>query len=87
MNFDWERLADRVFRCRLPFLDVTIGLVWGPGGALLIDTGTTLAEARAIGEDVDALTGTAVSRVLLTHHDFDHVLGVSAFTGAAVYCA
>jgi hypothetical protein len=50
--FLWERLADGVFRCRLPFLDVTVGLVYGRTGALLIDNGTTLTQARAIAEDV-----------------------------------
>jgi hypothetical protein len=48
VTFVWERLADGVFRCRLPFLDVTVGLVYGRAGAMLIDTGTTLTEARAI---------------------------------------
>jgi hypothetical protein len=29
-----------------------VGLVYGRAGAMLIDTGTTLTEARAIAEDV-----------------------------------
>ena len=87
MNFAWERLADGVSRCRLPFLDVTIGLVWSRAGALLIDTGTTLTEAEAIRADAEAMAGRDVSHVVLTHHHFDHVLGASAFDGAAVYCA
>jgi len=37
----WERLADSVCRCRRPFLDVTVGLVDGRDGAVLVDTGTT----------------------------------------------
>ena len=45
-------MTDSVHRCRLPFLDVTIGLVQGSAGALLVDTGTTLTEAHAIGDDV-----------------------------------
>jgi hypothetical protein len=52
VNFTWEKLADNVFRCRLPFLDVTIGLVVGRSGALLIDTGSTLDEARGVRSDV-----------------------------------
>ena len=87
MNFAWERLADGVSRCRLPFLDVTIGLVWSRAGALLIDTGTTLTEAEAIRADAEAMAGRSVSHVVLTHKHFDHVLGASAFDGAAVYCA
>lgn len=86
-NFDWEQLDDGVFRARLPFLDVTVGLVWGRAGALLVDTGTTPAEARAIRADVWALSGRSVSHILLTHNDFDHILGSSMFDGAAIYCA
>ena len=56
VNFAWERLGDGVFRCRLPFLDVTVGVAPGSTGTLLIDTGSTLTEARAIDQDVRAMT-------------------------------
>jgi glyoxylase-like metal-dependent hydrolase (beta-lactamase superfamily II) len=87
VNFAWEQLGDGVHRCRLPFLDVTIGLVHGTTGTLLIDTGTTLTEANAIKADVAKITGGTASHIVLTHSHFDHVLGSSAFTGADVYCA
>lgn len=87
MNYLWETLAAGVGRCRLPFCDVTVGLVWGSTGALLIDTGTTLAEAAAIDADVRRLTRREVSHIVLTHKHFDHVLGSSAFAGAVIYCA
>jgi hypothetical protein len=44
VNFTWEQLGECTFRCRLPFLDVTIGVVQGRTGTLLIDAGTTLTE-------------------------------------------
>jgi glyoxylase-like metal-dependent hydrolase (beta-lactamase superfamily II) len=87
VNFAWEQLSDGVHRCRLPFLDVTIGLVHGATGTLLIDTGTTLAEATAVKADVAEIADTAVSDIVLTHNHFDHILGSSAFAGARVYCA
>jgi hypothetical protein len=87
VNFTWEQLGECTFRCRLPFLDVTIGVVQGRTGTLLIDAGTTLSEARAIDTDVRALTGGGVSHIVLTHNHFDHVLGSSVFGDAAVYCA
>lgn len=87
MNFAWERLGDGVHRCRLPFLDVTVGLVCGATGTLLIDTGTTLTEANTIKADIAEIAGGAVSHIVLTHNHFDHILGSSAFTHAAVYCA
>ncbi|MGV0645875.1 MBL fold metallo-hydrolase [Mycolicibacterium sp. XJ879] len=87
MNYSWERLADAVFRCRLPFLDVTIGVVAGSAGTLLIDTGTTLTEAEAITADIAAMGHRDVSHILLTHNHFDHILGSSAFPDARIYCA
>lgn len=87
MHFAWERLTDSIHRCRLAFCDVTIGLVRGRTGALLIDTGTTLTEAAAIDADVRELSGSAVTHVVLTHKHFDHVLGSSMFAGAETYCA
>ncbi|OBF47537.1 MBL fold metallo-hydrolase [Mycobacterium sp. 852002-50816_SCH5313054-b] len=87
MHLAWERLTDTVHRCRLAFCDVTIGLVRGADGALIIDTGTTLAEAAAIEADARQITGHHVTHVVLTHKHFDHVLGSSAFDDAEIHCA
>ena len=86
-HFAWERLTAGVHRCRLPFCDVTIGLVGGRTGALLVDTGTTLAEAAAIDADARRIAGRPVTHVVFTHKHFDHVLGSSMFAEADVYCA
>lgn len=85
MKFAWETLTDSVHRCRLRFLDVTVGLIRGSGGVMVVDTGTTLATAAALAADAVALTGFTVTHVVLTHHHFDHVMGSSAFSGAAIY--
>lgn len=61
--------------------------MWGRTGALLVDTGTTLAEAAAIDADVRRIAGRAATHVVLTHKHFDHVLGSSVFADAEVYCA
>ncbi len=87
VHFAWQRLTGSVHRCRLPFCDVTIGLVLGRTGVLLVDTGTTLAEAAAVDADVRQLAGRPVSHIVLTHKHFDHVLGSSMFTEAEIYCA
>ena len=87
MHFDWERLTDSVHRCRLPFLDVTVGLVQGRTGVLLVDTGTTLTEAAAINADVHQIAAHRVTHVVLTHKHFDHVLGSGVFVDAQIYCA
>lgn len=87
MNYDWEQLGEGVWRTRLPFLDVTVGLVGGRTHALLVDSGTTLAEARGIEADVAALTARRVGHIVLTHNHFDHVLGCSWFSEAEIHCA
>ena len=87
MHYHWEPLADGVHRCRLPFLDVTVGVVQGSAGILLIDSGTTLLEASRIAEDVGVITGGAVTHLVLTHHHFDHVLGSAGFPEAVSYAA
>ena len=87
MHFDWESLTDSVHRCRLPFLDVTVGLVQGSAGTMLVDTGSTLTEAQAIRDDVREIAGRDVTHVVLTHKHFDHVLGSGLFIDAEKYCA
>ena len=87
MHFDWEQLTDSVHRCRLRFLDVTVGLVQGRTGLLLVDTGSTLTEAQAIDADVQQIAGRRVTHVVLTHKHFDHVLGSGFFAEAEIYCA
>ncbi len=87
MHYDWERLASGVHRCRLPFLDVTVGVVAGEDGVLLIDCGTTLLEAQSVAEDVVALTGHAVTDLVMTHHHFDHILGSGGFPAARHYAS
>jgi glyoxylase-like metal-dependent hydrolase (beta-lactamase superfamily II) len=87
VHFAWEQLTAHVHRCRLPFCDVTIGLVRGRTGALLVDTGTTLTEAAAIDADVRQIAGCPITHVVLTHKHFDHVLGSSVFADADTYCA
>lgn len=86
VHLDWEWLTGSVRRCRLPFCDVTVGLVWGRSGAVLVDTGTTLTEAAAIDADVRLLAGRPATHIVLTHKHFDHVLGSSLFEGAQVIC-
>lgn len=86
MHFAWEQLTSSVHRCRLEFCDVTVGLVRGRTGALLVDTGTTLVEADRIATDVRRLAGRPVTHVVLTHKHFDHVLGSSAFGQAEILC-
>lgn len=85
MRYNWEPLSSGVWRCRLPFLDVTVGVVSGSVGVLLIDCGTTLDEAAGIAADVRQLAGRAVTDVVMTHHHFDHILGSAGFPDARLH--
>ena len=85
MHYLWERVADGVHRCRLPFLDVTVGVVQGGDRMLLIDCGTTLLEASDVSDDVAELTGGTVTDIVMTHHHFDHILGSAGFPEAVSY--
>lgn len=82
---DWEHLAVGVYRRRLPFLDVSVGLVAGSNGVVLIDCGTTPGEARDIAADVHTLTGRTVTDIVITHHHFDHLLGSAGFPAARLH--
>jgi glyoxylase-like metal-dependent hydrolase (beta-lactamase superfamily II) len=83
-DLGWERLAAGVGRCRLPVWDCTVGLVTGPGGALLIDAGSSLAEGARLRLEAQELAGRRVDFLALTHPHFDHVFGAAAFAGAHV---
>ena len=87
VNFVWERLDAGVHRARLPFLDVTVGLVETDTGALMVDTGSTLRDAAALDADIRAIAHSRVTRIVLTHKHFDHILGSAAFVHAEIYCA
>jgi glyoxylase-like metal-dependent hydrolase (beta-lactamase superfamily II) len=87
VHYDWQELADGVYRTRLPFLDVSVGVIAGDTGVLLIDCGTTLLEAAAIGDDVRELAGRDVTHLVMTHHHFDHILGSAGFPDAISYAA
>lgn len=81
----WEHLAPGVARRRLPYLDVTIGLIVGDDAVLLVDTGPTPAEGVLLRRQVRELTGRGVTHIALTHAHFDHVFGTPAFPEAQVF--
>ena len=87
MHYEWEPVSSRIWRCRLPFLDVTVGVVSGSTGVLLVDCGTTLDEAERLAADVHELTGRAVTDIAITHHHFDHILGSAGFPAARLHAS
>jgi glyoxylase-like metal-dependent hydrolase (beta-lactamase superfamily II) len=67
-------VAREVYVLRYPVFDVNATLVVGDGGALLVDTLSTDAQARELRAAVERVTGLPLT-VVNTHHHFDHCFG------------
>ena len=60
---------------------VTIGLVAGSEGALVVDTGSHPDQGREILAAAQAVAGVPVRHVVVTHAHRDHLFGLAAFDG------
>lgn len=80
----WTEIGDRVFVHRFAAFDLTIGLVVGDGGCLVIDTRESLAAGSELADAVRAVTPAPVT-VVNTHAHFDHFLGNAAFVPADIW--
>jgi glyoxylase-like metal-dependent hydrolase (beta-lactamase superfamily II) len=81
---NWLELADRVYARRYAELDLTVGLMVGDGGCLVVDTRGDAVQGAELAAAVRAVTS-APWQVVLTHAHFDHCFGTSAFLPAAVW--
>ncbi len=79
----WQVLGDRVWRTVAQPESVTVGLVAGSDGAVLIDTGSTAEQGAALRAAAERVAGVAVVAVALTHAHADHVGGLGAFGDVA----
>ncbi|MEA5154023.1 MBL fold metallo-hydrolase [Raineyella sp.] len=81
----WEAIGERTWRAVAEPESVTIGLVAGTGGALVIDTGSTPAQGAEIRRTAEAVAGVPVVAVALTHAHYDHVGGLAAFRDLPIH--
>jgi glyoxylase-like metal-dependent hydrolase (beta-lactamase superfamily II) len=81
----WLEIGDRVFARRYRFYDQQIVAVLGGDGALIVDTRTTLPQAREILDDLRDLGAPRVGIVVNTHGHYDHAFGNAAFRPAVVW--
>jgi len=79
----WLELADGVYTRRYRELDLTVGLVVGDGGCLVIDTRGDAEQGAELAAAVREVTA-APWQVAITHAHFDHCFGTAAFDTAAV---
>jgi glyoxylase-like metal-dependent hydrolase (beta-lactamase superfamily II) len=76
----FAEVAAGVFVLRYPVLDVNATLVTADGGALLVDTLATDAQAGELLTAVRRVTGAPLT-VVNTHHHFDHCFGNGVVAG------
>ena len=73
-------VADRVHVAVAEPEGVNVGLVVGSTGALLVDTGSSPEQGRAIRAAAEAVAGDVpLTHVVVTHAHHDHVGGLAAF--------
>jgi glyoxylase-like metal-dependent hydrolase (beta-lactamase superfamily II) len=85
MTSRWLEIGDRVFVRRYRFYDQGIVAVLGGDAALVVDTRTTLAQAREILDDLGDLGSPRVGIVVNTHGHYDHVFGNAVFRPAVIW--
>ncbi len=80
----WVELADGVYARRYDELDLTVGLVVGDGGCLVVDTRGDAEQGAELAAAVREVTA-APWQVAITHAHFDHCFGTAAFLPATVW--
>ena len=76
-------VADHVYVSLVPFsaadgpAEVTVGLVVGPEGAVLVDCGATPQQGRWLLTEIAAVTPVPLVAVVLTHWHYDHSFGLA----------
>jgi glyoxylase-like metal-dependent hydrolase (beta-lactamase superfamily II) len=85
MTSPFVEIADRCFVARYRQWDVSVGLVVGSDGAMVIDTRASSQQGKEIVRDVRALgLDVPVRTVANTHVHFDHSFGNGSFPAARV---
>jgi glyoxylase-like metal-dependent hydrolase (beta-lactamase superfamily II) len=84
MTARWVELAQGVLVRRYAELDLSVGLVTGERGCLVVDTCGDLAQGAELRAAVREVTRQPCT-VVLTHAHFDHCLGTAAFLPAPVW--
>ncbi len=76
-------VADHVYVSRVPFdaedgpAEVTVGLVVGAEGAVLVDCGATPEQGRWLRAEMATVTRLPLAAVVLTHWHYDHAFGLA----------
>ncbi|MGI8994332.1 MAG: MBL fold metallo-hydrolase [Nocardioidaceae bacterium] len=83
---DLVEVAPGCFVLRYPEWDVSIGVVTGTDGVLVVDTRASAAQGQRLVDDVRRVApGAEIRWVVNTHQHFDHTFGNLAFDRATVH--
>src|SRR5450432_2184541 len=85
MAGSWLEVGERVFTRRYRFLDQEIGAILTADGPVIIDTRSTVLQAREILAELGELTRQPPAAVINTHHHFDHSYGNHEFRPAPIW--
>ncbi|GAA2866303.1 MBL fold metallo-hydrolase [Streptosporangium fragile] len=80
----WVEVADRVLVRRYAELDLSVGLVLGDGGCLIVDTRGDERQGAELAAQVRRITRDPWT-VAITHSHFDHSFGTRAFLACPVW--
>ncbi len=75
----WRETAPGVFLATAEPASVTIGLIVGSERAMIVDTGSSPEQGRAIRASVAQVTDLPLAAAVVTHWHFDHFFGLAAF--------
>lgn len=75
----WREVRPGVFLAVAEPATVNLGLIVGRERSLLVDTGSSPAQGRAIRDSVRAVTHLPLAGVVVTHGHDDHFFGLAAF--------
>ncbi|WP_329425635.1 MBL fold metallo-hydrolase [Streptosporangium sp. NBC_01495] len=84
MEARWVEVADRVLVRRYAELDLSVGLVMGDGGCLVVDTRGDERQGAELLSEVRRITRDPWT-VAITHSHFDHSFGTRPFLGRPVW--
>ncbi|WP_115852158.1 MBL fold metallo-hydrolase [Thermasporomyces composti] len=81
----WSEIGRGCYVRRYSSFDVSVGVVVGSHGLLVIDTRASLREADELLADLRRLSRAPVRWVVDTHWHFDHCFGNARFADAVIY--
>jgi glyoxylase-like metal-dependent hydrolase (beta-lactamase superfamily II) len=75
----WRELRSGVYRAVAEPDSVNLGLIVGSQRALLVDTGSSPSQGRALRASLAGVSENALAAVVVTHWHYDHAFGLAAF--------